>query len=185
MPSQARRGNICRARMPTRIGCQAARPDRDGRIIGLGGQMSEAGLPFLNSCRARQRLASALGALAICAMAGAGAAGAETVTIGNSLAESKVLLALCKPCTVFQSAQPGATRDLSRRWRRHVLELPLRRRRRRIRVGGSASHRRGQLCADREEPGDHGSGQREHDQDGLPRRRRCPSKPATASASMS
>ncbi len=36
-------------------------------------------------------------------------ASAETVTIGNDLTAAEVLSAICHPCTVFQSSQPGAT----------------------------------------------------------------------------
>jgi len=42
-------------------------------------------------------------------MAFSSAASAETITIGNSLAGKEVTLALCTECTVFQSAQSGAT----------------------------------------------------------------------------
>lgn len=61
-------------------------------------------------CRALlRRLTSATVVVLLGAALCASPAAAQTVTIGNGLEASEVLYALCKPCTVFQSAQPGAT----------------------------------------------------------------------------
>jgi hypothetical protein len=56
-----------------------------------------------------RRLVIVLAALAVSAVLAPAIAAASTVTVGSSLSESNVLLALCTKCTVFQSAQPGGT----------------------------------------------------------------------------
>ncbi len=56
-----------------------------------------------------RRLAAALALVTLLLAACCAAAAAETLTIGSSLSESSVLLALCTKCTVFQSAAPGST----------------------------------------------------------------------------
>src|SRR5665213_825085 len=64
---------------------------------------------FCNRLRGRALVCAGASALLLPLSLATASASAETLTIGNSLTAAEVLPAICHPCSVFQSSQPGAT----------------------------------------------------------------------------